>query len=126
MATLGELLNIDYKQNSMTLEELQVALSTASSLPILSKQPSVLAAISSVTSALTAYTIAIKVYNTLYALMPSIKIATKAAAIPLNPAMATEVAQDVLLQAQSIIMEQANQLIVNVKNSVLNLEVSGT
>ncbi len=126
MATLGEILKIDYKQNSMTLEELQVALSSASSLPILSKQPSVLAAISAVTSALTAYTIAIKVYNTLYALMPSIKIATKAAAIPLNPAMATEVAQDILLQAQSIIMEQANQLIVNVKNSVLNLEVSGT
>jgi hypothetical protein len=126
MATLGEILKIDYKQNSMTLEELQVALSSASSLPILSKQPSVLAAISAVTSALTAYTIAIKVYNTLYALMPSIKIATKAAAIPLNPAMATEVAQDILLQAQSIIMEQANQLIVSVKNSVLNLEVSGT
>jgi hypothetical protein len=124
--TLGELLEVEYKQKSMTLEELRDALAKASSIPILAKQPVILASITAVTAALTAYTLAIKIYDTLYKLMPQIKLATKAAGIPLNPALATEVAQDMLIQAQSIIMAQANQSIINLKETALNMEIPGT
>lgn len=124
--TLGELLEIEYKQNSMTLTELRTALSKASSIPILTKQPSILATINAVTIALTVYDTAIQIYDALKTVMPQIKLATKAAAIPMNPAMATEVAQDLLIQAQSKLMETANTNVIDLKTAVLNLEIPGT
>jgi hypothetical protein len=124
--TLGELLDIDYKQKSLTLTELTEALQGALTLPIISQQPPIQTSIAAVTAALTVYTTTITVYEKLLALMPSIKIAVKAAAIPLNPAMAQEVAQDILLQAQSLIMEQAKNLVINLKDTILNTEIPGT
>lgn len=124
--TLGELLEIDYKQKSLTLEEVRDALAAAINRPEIREIPPIQSSIAAFTAALTLYTTLIEVYGVLVAAMPQIKTATKVAAIPLNPAMATEVAQDVITEVQKQLMTAAKNAVVNLKDTLLNTEIPGT
>ena len=124
--TLAELLDMDYKTKSMTLEELQEALQTALGMPIINKQPPIATSITVALTAITVYLTVIKIYEAILALYPTIKLATKAAAIPLNPAMASEVAQDVLMQAQKKAKEIAIEKVKQLKETIMNTEIPGT
>lgn len=123
---LGELLELDFKSKSITLDELKEGLQRALSLPIITKQPPIAAAISAVLTALTVYTTVITIYETILALYPKIKLATKAGAVPMNPAMAAELAQDLLLEAQKMAMEAAINAVKNLKQTILDTEIPGT
>jgi len=124
--TLGELLNIEAKQNSMTLQELQIALQGALSNPIIKKQPPICATITTVLTALIVYNTAITIYNTIQTMTPSIKLASKTAGIPLNPSLASEVSLDAITLAQSTMMKTAINGLKTLKNSILNIEISNT
>jgi len=124
--TLGELLGIQHKQQSMTLKELKTALQTASSLPVLAKNAEVKAAITAALLAIEAYLLIVEICDVIKEVTPKIKMATKAAAIPLNPAMASEVAMDGLMEAQKKLMEEKVTLIRKAKTAVLDIEIPGT
>jgi len=126
MATLGELLEIDYKSKSMSLTELSEALRRALSLPVIKRNSSLQSSITAVTTALTLYTSLVSVYEVILAAMPAIKTASKAAAIPLNPSMATEVAQDVVVMLQTTLMSAAKETVISLKENLLNMDVPGT
>ena len=124
--TLAELLEIDHKQNSLTLEELQAALTEALTLPAVRSNASVSASITAALTAVTLYMTVKTLYEQVVALMPAIKTATKAAAVPLNPAMAAEVAQDLLVVAMKTALGTAVDSVKNLKTAVLNTEIPGT
>jgi hypothetical protein len=123
---LKELLEVENIQYSMTLQELEVALRTAQGLSPVQQSASLTTSVTALLTLLTVYNTIIQFYVTLNAMMPAIKLATKMAGIPLNPALATEVAQDGLLLAQKTVIEKAKDGVLLAKNSLLDMDVPGT
>jgi len=126
MATVAELLKIDHKMNSLTMTELQVALLTAQKFPAIKKNSAIMASITTALAAITAYNAYVLVTNIIQKATPAIKLATKAAAIPLNPSMSGEIAQDTLQIAQGILPPVIQSGVTTAKDKVFNTEVPGT
>jgi len=126
MATVGELIKVDYKKDSLTLEELQAALIAAQGIQAISKVPEINAALTAALIAVTAYNTIITVVDIIQKATPAVKAATKAAAIPLNPSMAAEVAQDGIQLAIAQVPGLLATGVQTAKDAVLGIEVPGT
>lgn len=124
--TVAQALSADYKASSMTLEELQVALSAAKQVAAIAAVPALMALITALEAAIAAYNAVITIIETLEKATPAIKLAVKSAAIPLNPTMAQEVAQDALQLAQKQIVEQLENAWVTAKDTLMNTVIPGT
>ena len=126
MATVAQLLNIDHKKNSLTLEELQAALILAQQIPAIQKEPKLMTGITTTLVAITVYLTIVKITAAIAKATPAIKLGVKAAAIPLNPAMGGEVAQDGMALGQTVAINVQKKAISTGKDAVLNYEVPGT
>ncbi len=125
MATLAQLLNIEHKQNSISNEDLVDALKFALTMPVVLDSPQIRLLITSVSVVLSTYTAMMTVIDKIQKATPAVKLATKMAAIPLNPAMAAEVAQDSILLINSTAIKASQDLMKNTKSTILNTDIGG-
>ena len=123
--TLGQLLKLDYKKNSMTLEEFNAAMKAALNNPLITAippptGPALILSLTALTTAIDVYLVTKKLIKQVQEITPAVKKATKVGGLPTNPANSGEIADDLGKDAVKAVKVSAKDAIKAAKDTVLN------